>query len=190
MRVRVVAAVATLVFVLASAPAQAQWFAGPFAGVSFGGTAFDDFDDGGSRFTIGGNFGWLGADSHVGFEVDFGYTPIDVEDEFFDFDARVTTFMVNGIFAGAGVLRPYVSGGVGIVKTSVTEIDDVFDNNDFGVNIGGGIMGDFSPSIGWRGDIRYFRGLVDDEEDLEFDVDFGDLDFWRAVFGVTFKFGG
>ena len=59
-------------------------------------------------------------------------------------------------------------------------------NSDFGFNVGGGLMGNFSDNIGWRGDLRYFRALADDEEDNEFDIAIGDFDFWRGTFGVTF----
>ena len=31
--------------------------------------------------------------------------------------------------------------------------------NDFGLDVGGGVMGFFSDNVGLRGDIRYFRGF-------------------------------
>jgi hypothetical protein len=36
--------------------------------------------------------------------------------------------------------------------------------------------------------VRYFRAVVDDDEDNEFDVGLGNFDFWRATAGLTFTF--
>ena len=60
-------------------------------------------------------------------------------------------------------------------------------NNEFGVNLGAGAMGFMTDHVGFRGDIRYFRALSDPVEDNEFDIDFGDFDFWRATGGITFR---
>ena len=54
-------------------------------------------------------------------------------------------------------------------------------------NLGGGAMGFVSDHVGFRGDIRYFRQLSDPDEDNEFDVGLGDLDYWRATGGITFR---
>ena len=72
----------------------------------------------------------------------------------------------------------------------MSDADDLFDvaNNDFGVNVGAGVIGFFNDHVGLRGDIRYFRSLQDPEEDNEFDIDFGTFDFWRGTVGVTFRF--
>ncbi len=85
---------------------------------------------------------------------------------------------------------PYVSGGAGLLRTSVSDVDDFFSvsNNNFGINAGAGLTVFFSDNVGLRGDIRYFRSLQDPEEDNEFDIDFGGFDFWRATAGVTFRF--
>jgi hypothetical protein len=48
-------------------------------------------------------------------------------------------------------------------------------------------MGFLSDHVGIRGDIRYFRALSDPDEDNEFDIALGDFDYWRATFGVTFR---
>ncbi|MBI3046742.1 MAG: hypothetical protein HYY76_00370 [Acidobacteria bacterium] len=67
--------------------------------------------------------------------------------------------------------------------------DDLFEvtNDEFGINIGGGAMGFMTDHVGFRGDLRYYRALTDPEEDNEFDIDFGDFDFWRATAGLTFR---
>jgi len=59
--------------------------------------------------------------------------------------------------------------------------------NDLGVNIGGGINGQFTDNVGIRGDLRYFRSLEDDSNDNEFDLGLSDFDFWRGSVGVTFR---
>jgi hypothetical protein len=63
-------------------------------------------------------------------------------------------------------------------------------NTDFGFNVGAGVMGFFSDTVGLRGDVRYYRNLQDPDEDDEFDVSVGDFDFWRATLGLVFRFGG
>ena len=95
---------------------------------------------------------------------------------------------------------PYVTGGIGLLRANIG-FEDLFDDlstNELGMNVGGGIHVFFSDNIGIRGDLRYFRGLGQQEdddpaEDDDFiDEDFGldDFDFWRGTIGVTFRFGG
>jgi hypothetical protein len=53
----------------------------------------------------------------------------------------------------------------------------------------------FTEALGLRGDVRYFRAIVNDgeelgEELLDDELGLQDYDFWRATFGVTFRFGG
>ena len=89
---------------------------------------------------------------------------------------------------GAGV-RPYFVGGLGLIQQRVQDADDLFNvtNDEFGMNIGGGVMGFATDHVGFRGDLRYFRAFTDPEEDNEFDIDFGSFDFWRATGGITFR---
>jgi hypothetical protein len=46
----------------------------------------------------------------------------------------------------------------------------------------------FGEHFGLRGDVRYFRDLQDADPDGNFDFDFGNVDYWRAVGGITIKF--
>jgi hypothetical protein len=41
--------------------------------------------------------------------------------------------------------------------------------------------------LGFHGDVRYCCTLTDPEPDGEFDLDVGNLDYWRATAGVTFR---
>ena len=131
-----------------------------------------DFDD---EFEQRANFGvslaWMGG-GIIGFEADLGYTPNFFEnttgpDDFEFGDNSVTTLMANlmiGIPIGGqtgGGFRPYVVGGVGLVKATADDPLGVFDidSNSFGFDVGGGAMFFFSDNFGLRADVRYFRSF-------------------------------
>ena len=193
---------------IVSAPKQASadWLFTPWVGLNWGttidfnGTLGDFEDELEKRTSFGASLAWMGAGA-IGFELDFGYTPNFFEstegDDNFDYgDSNLTTLMANvtvgipiGGQSGLGI-RPYASGGLGIIRSKLDEADDLFDvsSNDWGFNVGGGITGFFTDNIGMRGDIRYFRALQDDESDDEIDVRLGAFDFWRGSVGVTFRF--
>jgi opacity protein-like surface antigen len=180
------------VVLLFATPARADWLLTPFAGTTFGADSTKE------NFTYGGSLAYMGANV-VGFEVDFGYTPefFESDNNDIDFidDSNVTTLMANLVIGapigGSGAqVRPYVVGGLGLLRTSVTSTEQFFDisNNDFGFDVGGGLYIFFNDNVGLRGDVRYFRTLQDPEEDSEFDIAVGSFDFWRATGGVTFRF--
>jgi opacity protein-like surface antigen len=165
----------------------------PFVGVASGGATAD------TTTSFGGGLTWMGA-GVLGFDLDFGYTPDFFGPSGEDFgDNNVTSFMFNAIVgapiggqSGPGI-RPYAVGGVGLLKERIDEADDLFDVNDnsWGFNLGGGVVGYFTDNIGLRGDVRYFRTLNRGTDgDDEFDLDLGEMDFWRLTAGVTFRFGG
>lgn len=185
MRIRTFTIAAAITLLVSAAPAYAQGFVSPYISASFAGDADD------AHRTFGVSAGWLGG-GVLGFEVDFGWAP-----EFFgeseDFgDNNLTTLMGN-LMVGApiGNFRPYASGGAGLLRQRVDGVEGFFgdvDNNDFGMNVGAGLMGFFSDNVGLRGDVRYFRSLQDPEPDNEFDIATGNFDFWRATVGLTFRF--
>ena len=121
--------------------------------------------------------------------MDFAYTPDFLGTTAFGSN-NATSLMGNLVL----ITRPartriYASGGLGLMKTRVEDVDGFFevDSNELGINVGGGFM--FVPdNIGVHADVRYFRNLTDPEPDDEFDVDLGDLNFWRASVGVAFRF--
>jgi hypothetical protein len=189
------------------AKASADWLFTPFVGMNFGGSAtfsdaFGDFEDEFERRgTYGASLAWMGGGA-LGFEVDFGYTPNFFEntegDGDFDYgDSNVTTLMAN-IVLGAPIggqsglgIRPYASGGVGIIRSRIDDADDLFDvsSSDWGVNVGAGVAGFFADNIGLRGDVRYFRSLQDTERpEDDFDIALGSFSFWRGSVGLTFRF--
>lgn len=208
MQVRNLLMIGLAAVALSAAPASAQsWFVSPFVGANFGGSAafgeFPDVDDEVERrLDLGATIGW--NPNVVGFEVDFGYSPNFFEDTAgdrnFDFgESNVTTLMTNLLISappGTG-LRPYLSSGLGLIRANI-DGGDFFDNlstNDLGVNIGAGLNGQFTDNVGIRGDLRYFRGLEQrDDDDPAEDDDFADEDFgferfsfWRGTVGVTFR---
>ena len=208
MSVRKIIAIASLVLitsVASPAKASADWLFTPFVGWNWGGAAnlinFNDFEDEfEQKAMFGASLAWMGA-GIVGFEVDFGYSPNFFENTAgsgdFEFgDSNLTTLMGNvlvGIPVGGQTgpgFRPYVAGGLGIVKSSIGDAEDLFDvdSTNWGFNVGGGAMFFFTDNVGVRGDVRYFRALQDDEPDDEFDIGLGDLRFWRGTVGVTFRF--
>jgi hypothetical protein len=199
---------ALVLTVCAAAPAKASadWLFSPFIGMNWGGTAgftdsLGDFEDKfEQRMNFGASLSWMGAGA-LGFEVDFGYSPNFFEnttgDNNFQFgDSNVTTLMANlkvgAPFGGqhGGGIRPYASGGLGLIKTRIDDPDQLFDvnSNDWGLNVGGGVAGFFSDNFGLQGDVRYFRSLQDNEPDDEFDVALGSFSFWRGTVGLVFRF--
>ena len=181
----------TLVIALASArEASAQGYISPLIGFDFGG-------DSGCPEVTGCedkhlNFGVaLGTMNNVvGFEQEFAYA-----DNFFGespgASSSVLTVMSNFmIVPNLGPVRPYALVGLGLVKTHIeltpTSVLES-DNNNFGWDIGGGLMIFFGDHFGIRGDIRYFHSFQDLEV-LGFELDGEKLDFGRASAAVVFKF--
>jgi hypothetical protein len=184
---------AAMVLLLAPASARADWLFTPNVGAGFGGSA-----SGREHLSWGASVGWMGA-GILGWEADFAFTPEFFEGDDDDVDlfdsSNVSSFMVNAIIGApvggttGGGFRPYFSGGAGLLQSSVEDVEQLFEvsNSDFGINLGGGAMGFMTDHVGFRGGLRYYRSLSDPDEDNEFDIDFGDFDFWRATGGVTFR---
>jgi len=207
------AAMVVLFVITTVKPASADWLFTPYLGIVFGGAAntvdIDTLDEAfEQRAVFGGSLATMGS-GIFGLEFDFGYAPNFFqlteggEDfEFFDVNSSITTLMGNVVIGvpiggtgGPGV-RPYVTGGLGLMRGSV-QFGDLFEDissNDLAVSFGGGAHVFFSDTLGVRGDVRYFRGLQNNDDDgtvPEFtDFGLGDFDFWRATIGVTFRFGG
>src|SRR5689334_2462165 len=140
--------------VMAAAPrnASADWVLTPFVGFNFKGTA-DVSDTAGvslenkleKKINYGASLTAMGGGA-VGFEVDFGYSPNFFEtgtatNGDFDFtnDSNVTTLTANAIVgAPMGGVRPYVVGGVGLIRSNVGDAGDFFDvksKNDLGFDV-------------------------------------------------------
>jgi opacity protein-like surface antigen len=146
--------------------------------------------------------GGVPRNAPVGVELDVTYAP-----DFFGSGGpfgqnSVTTAMINVVIAGGSQrygffgrgrsnVRPYASGGVGVmheVVTTTTPPVQSISNNDFGLNLGAGVMAFTGRSLGFRADVRYFRDLVDNQKDNTTSIDFGSFHFWRASVGVILAF--
>jgi hypothetical protein len=117
---------------LISSPARSETLFIPWVGANTGSGPNIS-----SRVETGASVG-VTAGGVVGADFDFGYAP-----DFFGstFDSSVTTTMANMTVGipfdethAAGV-RPYVTGGVGLIRTRISAPDRAlsFANNDFGV---------------------------------------------------------
>lgn len=190
MKLRLIAITAAVFLCALPAPARADFFMTPFAGVTFGGNSADGEGAYGTSLT------WMGA-GVFGFEFDFAYHPdiFNINDSFSP-DIKASTVMGNlvvgapfGGDTGRGV-RPYFSGGGGLIRTASarTDLFDEVTSNDFGINMGAGVVGFFSDHVGVRGDVRYFRSLQDVERGTLLDLQVGDFDYWRTTVGATFRF--
>jgi opacity protein-like surface antigen len=176
--------------IAAPSDARAEGYVSPWAGVAFGTNADN------SRGMFGVDAGGMGA-GIIGGEVDFGYSPsfFGTENDFghntvIDLMANVIVGVPVGGTRGPGV-RPYVSGGVGLLRTQIdggTIAQVSSSNNMFGWNLGAGVMGYFADHFGLRGDVRYMRGFKDLNTGVtRFDLNNSQLHFWRASIGVVFR---
>jgi len=68
------------------------------------------------------------------------------------------------IVPAIGPVHPYVLGGVGLIKSHVeftTASILTTNNNNFGWDLGGGVILLFGGHLGVRGDIRHFHSFQD-----------------------------
>jgi len=201
-------AIAAAAIAAAPRPASADWTVTPFVGWNTGGSADVNGSDGTTRTSkfehrvdYGVSIAGMGKGA-FGAEFDLGYSPNFFErgntnaDGFtFTNDSNVLTAMGNlivGIPIGGhgGSIRPYAVGGVGLIRSNVQTVGDVFDvrtKNDFGFDLGGGAMGFFNQNVGIRGDIRYFRSFNGSSDNVT-TLGLSNFNFWRASAGLTFKF--
>jgi opacity protein-like surface antigen len=186
---------------MSAAPASADGFVSPTVGVNFGGsaggnlrTATNNAASDGSKINWGVAAGWMSAGA-VGVEEDFQWSP-----DFFGHggtvdNSRVITAMTN-LIVGAPIggqhgpgIRPFASLGVGWINQNITAFTGVgnFTENDFGWDLGAGVMGYFSNNIGLRFDYRYFRNFQETNSNT-IGLEVGHFAFNRASLGVVFRF--
>ena len=204
-----------LLALFAAGPARADWLLTPYIGGVFGGASnqftFNDTDDEfEQRMNFGLSFGYY-SKGIFGIEVDYSAAPNFFQFtggtnnfDLLDLDSSVQTLMGNVVLAlpvgGVdGPFRPYVTAGLGSIRTQLRSESDVFDeltSNDSGYNFGAGAHLLAAGRVGIRADVRYFRGFeaIDDEDPVDnplFDQPFADevFNFWRGTIGVTFRFG-
>jgi opacity protein-like surface antigen len=166
----------------------------PFAGVSF---LADDH----KKLVYGAGIALGGL---IGIEAEVARTTLSEQEllgSVVDFETSLTTGMVNlMVKVPVGPVQPYVTGGLGVVRLS-GEVRVPFvgslvslSGREFAMNVGGGLYLFPSDSIGFRGDVRYFRTVGDltlsdltDFAGLD-NLPIPELDFWRVTGGVTLRF--
>lgn len=195
--------IAGSVFIIMAAaprPAAADWLFTPFLGATFGGSANIGGEGDAFKNDFERKLNWgasLSGGGPVAFELDFSYSPnfFGVSDSSsginFTGDGNVTTLTGNlRIGASGGPIRPYVVGGAGLIRSKVDDPAQFFSKpstSDFGMDLGGGVIGFFSDNVGIRGDLRYFRSFQKNDANA-INLELGSFHFWRGTVGVTFKF--
>jgi hypothetical protein len=180
-----VAAAAALSILSSVRPAAADTILTGSIGRVFGG----DLTEG--HVSYGGGIGFMG-DGPVGFEIEGTYTP-----HFFGHTTttgtnNVSTLMGDIVLGGSVANKAayvYASGGVGIMKFRVPDIDRFFDvnQNDLAMDAAAGVLVRLGDRFGVRGDVRYFRDLKTRTGDI-LKVDFGKFHYWRGSVGATLRF--
>lgn len=198
MKHRVRTTIAALALAIAPSAAWADGYFVPFIGANFGGDVgrpLSETVNDRNRFSWGFGVGGM-AGGIFGAEFDFGYT-----NNFYASNGTVVTksnlitampALVIGIPIGGttgGGVRPYFLAGAGLLRRDV-DINTVtsVSSNDFGYELGGGVMGYFSDHVGLRGDLRYFRNFKADIDLSGVDIERGTFNFGRASLGVLFRF--
>lgn len=196
----------------ASGTAWADWILTPFIGWNFGGSAdvsgcigdqcgvstLNKFEH---KIDYGASLASMG-DGIAGFEVDVGYSPNffatnTASNNAFRFTntSNAVTVMGNLILAvpaggRRGSIRPYGVGGVGLIRTNVQDFEQTFSvntKNDFGFDVGAGLMGFVTDAIGIRGDVRYFRAFTGSSSNVT-SLGLSNFGYWRGSVGVSLKF--
>jgi len=171
--------------------ARAQGFISPLVGYDFGGDArcpaigaLTSCQQKALNIAVG--VGVIG--SVFGFEAEAGYAP-----NFFGTSAglnsSVVTLMGNPMLAPKiGPVRPYVLGGIGLIKTHVdltTSSLLTCDNSSLGWDAGGGVMIFLGEHFGVRADLRYIRAFQDMTAQ---GLGTTKLNYGRAGVGIVLKF--
>jgi hypothetical protein len=185
--------IATFLFVSASHGASAQVFVSPFVDTTL---SSPSATGGSSKPGFGialGNVGRI-----VGGETEIGYQPEVIDNSANALaKSRVITFAGNVLIGPTiGRVKAYGAVGAGDLHLNVTRLSTLaipnaesISTNYFTVNAGGGVMGFFTPHMGVRADLRYFRAYGFNIADLQTaGLALDRFDFWRASVGFVAKF--
>lgn len=174
------------------AEARAEGFISPLIGYDFGGstgcpTATNCED---KKRNVGVGLGTFG--NFLGFEEEIAYAKNffgDVPNK----PSYVLTVMSNVmVIPHIGPVRPYVLGGVGLIKTHIDSGGTGPEVNDYSIgwNVGGGVMFFLNSHLGLRGDLRYFHTIQDTSilDAALIPITGQKLDYGRAAVAVVLKF--
>jgi hypothetical protein len=203
---RVLALLGVLVFGVPGA-ARADWHITPFLGLTFkGDTTLFDYEQATANrhWTFGGSVALVGS-GPVGVEGLVIYTPgffqqdnpplgIDGEVPPDIVASRTLALMGNVVLTtplswNEYGLRPFVSGGIGLMRATATDALDIFPvyTSLLGYNVGGGAVGFLNDRVGLRFDLRYFRNLRP-SENPEIAIGPVRLSYWTSSVGVVLKY--
>ncbi len=185
--------VVALVVLSVSHQAAAQVFVSPFVDTTLSSPSATGSS---SKPGFGVSLGNVGK--IVGGETEIGYQPELIDNSANGLNRSRVITIAGNILVGPtiGRIKAYGAVGAGNLNLNVTKLSslvipsaDSISNNYFTFNLGGGIMGFFTPHLGVRGDLRYFRAYgfkIDDLQAAGLALD--RFDFWRASFGLVAKF--
>lgn len=208
--VRVVA-LAALATGARPAPASADWQITPLIGFTFAGsTTIVDLEQGSeeAHWHFGGAFTWIG-DGPLGFEGYFLRTPhffqadkVSIESQRTDvLNNSYSMALMGNVVVAAPLkwneygLRPFISGGLGIIRAGEEPKEAAlfinrFDVNFVGYNVGGGAIGFITERTGLRFEARYFRSLTRPETPSPNFIFVGDprLSYWTGSLGLVLRY--
>jgi hypothetical protein len=171
-------------------PARAQGFISPLVGLNFGGDAQCPNLTGCQDKHINASVSFGAMGNVLGFEEEVAYAP-DFFGSAAGLSSSVLTLMSNVMLVPKiGPVRPYVEGGIGLIKTRVDlTTTSLFTtrNNGLGWDVGGGVIGFIGDHVGLRGDLRYVHAFQDLTV-LGFTLSNAKLNYGRASVGVVLKF--
>jgi hypothetical protein len=197
-----------LLIAVRPASAIAEWQFAPFVGFTFGGDTnliFSQVVD--RHWNFGGTVRLVGA-GPIGLESVFVYMPGIFEtpdpDPLSDIppskaitESHSFALMGNVVLTTPRAwnqygLRPFVSGGLGLMRVSHNDIASPARANLPAYNVGGGAVGLLTNRVGLRFDLRFYRTLPPGEEPRPLQ-ETGDLlrvhvHYWTGTVGVVFKY--
>lgn len=189
----------------APSAAHAEWQLTPLFGFTFKGdtTLSGESDEfltspaNDVHWNFGGSVALIGS-WPIGVEAIFLSTPGFLErDEAVQvlLSSRTTALMGNLVLATPRSwneygLRPFVSGGFGLLRTSAEDILDLWEEpvNLLGFNVGGGAVGFITERTGLRFDLRYFRHVRSAEPVLGVSIGRIELSYWNAAVGFVIRY--
>ena len=196
------------VFLLGAIPATAaaEWHFTPLIGLTFkGATNIPDIEQaaGETHKNFGGAVSLLGS-GILGVEGLVTWTPGFFKSDNGVFsgtvdESRAISFMGNVVLTTPRSLteyslRPYFSGGVGLMHATVTQVEgatgaplDPVHLDTGGFNVGGGAIGFFSERTGVRFDFRYHSTFRRSADLLAPDAESRYLRYMTVSVGVVFR---
>jgi hypothetical protein len=208
-----VLALCGLLTAVPAARASAEWQFAPFVGFNFlGDTNLNLTQTVGRHWNFGGAVRLVGA-GPLGVESVFLYVPgyfesLDLECDPLVFNtnecsnaitkSRTFALMGNIVLTTPRSwneygLRPFVSGGFGLLHAFHNDVFSPARANLPGYNVGGGAVGFLTDRVGLRFDLRYFRTLPPGVESAPLhetpdNLERVHLRYWTGTVGVVFKY--